>query len=315
VLLLKRHNTHDEKTVKSASTKANTMKTKLLIAFLLVSGFARAQAPILVSPQWLNEHKNDPNLVILQVSFLQVAYEREHIAGARFLWPTWLAPNSPQTSYNAPDPKEAEKVLQELGISNNSHVVIYHVINEVSPTARMFLTLEHLGLYGQVSFLNGGLDAWKKAGLPVTKDLPPPAVKGKFKVKPGRTLLVDKEYVLKTLQNPSSVVVDARAKNIYDGDPVGYPRNGHITGAKNIYFNNMLDQTTNMFKPVDSLQNYFAPVVPDKKSEVVAYCFIGQTASVLYLTGRILGYNVKIYDGSMQEWSWIDELPIETTKK
>lgn len=291
------------------------MKAKLLFLLLLICGFVRAQVPILVTPQWLNDHKSDPNVVILQVSFLQVAYEREHIAGARFLWPTWLAPNSPQSSYNAPDPKDAERVLQELGISNNSHVIIYHVINEVSPSARMFLTLEQLGLYGQVSFLNGGLEAWKKAGFPVTKDLPPPVVKGKFKVKSDKALLVDKDYVLKTLQSPSNVVVDARAKNIYDGDPTGYLRNGHITGAKNIYFNNMLDQTSNMFKPADSLQAYFTPVVPDKKSEVVAYCFIGQTASVLYLTGRILGYNVKIYDGSMQEWSWLENLPMETTKK
>ncbi len=110
--------------------------------------------------------------------------------------------------------------------------------------------------------------------------------------------------------------MDARAKNIYDGDPIGYPypRNGHITGAKNIYFSDMLD-ATNVFKPLDSLQNYFNPVVPTKKSEVVVYCFIGQTASVLYLTGRILGYNIKLYDGSIQEWGWLENLPMESTKK
>ncbi|HEU5292130.1 MAG TPA: hypothetical protein VFU05_15875, partial [Cyclobacteriaceae bacterium] len=75
------------------------MKTKLLFFFLLISNFARAQGPILVSPQWLNEHKNDANLVILEVSFLQAPYEREHIAGSQFLWPTWLAPSSPQSSF------------------------------------------------------------------------------------------------------------------------------------------------------------------------------------------------------------------------
>lgn len=289
------------------------MKAKLLLAFLLIAGVVRAQVPVLVTPQWLNEHKNDPNVVIVQVSFLQAAYDHEHITGARFLWPSWLAPNSPQSSYNAPDPKEAEKILQDLGISNNSHVVIYHVLNEVSPTARMFATLEHLGLYGQVSFLNGGLDAWKKEGFPTTKDKTV-VVKGKFKIKPGKTLLVDKDYVLKTLQTPSNVVVDARAKNFYDGDPAGYIRNGHIAGAKNIPFMQMTD-ASNMFKPADSLQRYFTPVVPDKKGEVVAYCFIGQTASVVYMAGRILGYDMKIYDGSMQEWSWLENLPMETTKK
>ena len=285
------------------------MKIKLLGFLLLVCGLVNAQVPILVTPQWLNEHKNDPNLVIVHVSFLQAAYEREHIANARFLWPTSLAPNSPQSSYNTPDTKEAERVLQNLGISNNSHVVIYHVLGEVSPSARMFLTLEHLGLYGQVSFLNGGLDAWKKEGLPVTKDVPVVA-KGKFKAKVTKPLLVDKDFVVKTMQSPSNVIIDARPKNVFDGAPAGYLRDGHIAGAKNIYFGNMVD-AANVFKPLDSLQNYFNPVVPNKNSEVVVYCYIGQTASVLYLTGRILGYNVKLYDGSMQEWSWIENLPME----
>lgn len=289
------------------------MKIKLLFLFFLVANIASAQVPILVTPQWLNEHKADPNLVLVQVSFLKAPYDKEHIAGARFLWPTWLAPNSPQSSYNAPDPKEAEKVLQQLGISNQSHVVIYNVLNEVPPAARMFLTLEQLGLYGQVSYLNGGIDAWKKEGYPVTKDVPV-VTPGKFKAKISKLLLVDKEYVLKTLQSPTNVVVDARMKNVYDGDPVGYPRNGHITGAKNIPFTDLTD-AANMFKSNEHLQEYFTPVAPDKKSEVITYCFIGQTASVVYMAGRILGYDMKLYDGSMQEWAWLENLPMEVTPK
>lgn len=286
------------------------MKTNLLICLLLVAGFVTAQVPILVTPQWLNEHKNDPTVVIVQVNFLQAEFENEHIPGARFLWPSWLAPNSPQSSFNAPDSKAAEEILQQLGISNNSHVVVCHVKNEVSPSARMFLTLEHLGLKGQVSFLNGGLDAWKKEGYAVTKELPV-AKKGSFKVKPN-TLLVNKEYVQKVLQ--SGVVVDARATRYYDGEPTGYLRNGHIAGAKNIPYTELVN-TSNKFKSLDSLQNYFIPVVQDKKSEVVTYCFIGQTASVVYMAGRVLGYDIKLYDGSMQEWSWLENLPMETTKK
>lgn len=287
------------------------MKIKLLCLLLIAPLLAAAQVPVLVTPQWLNEHKNDPNLVILQVSFLQADYEREHITGARFLWPGWLAPNSPQSSFNAPDPKEAQELLRNFGISNNSHVVIVHGKNELSAAARMFLTLEHLGLQGQVSFLNGGMDAWKKDSLQVTKQIPS-VTKGKFTVK-SNGLLVDKEYVQKTLQS-SNVVVDARAQRFYDGDPVGYPRNGHIAGAKNIQYTEMVD-ASNVFKPNDQLEGYFTPVVPDKKNEVVTYCFIGQTASVVYLAGRVLGYKMKLYDGSMQEWSYIDSLPMEVTKK
>lgn len=287
------------------------MKIRLLCLLILVASIASAQVPVLVSSQWLNEHKADPNLVILQVNFLQAEYEMEHIAGARFLWPSWLAPNSPQSSFNAPDPKEAQELLRSLGVNNNSHVVVVHVKNEVSPSARMFLTLEHLGLRGQVSFLNGGLDAWKKEGYPVTKEKPA-VTKGKFVVKLNG-LLVDKEYVLKILKS-DNVVVDARMKNYYDGDVITYVREGHIAGAKNIPFTELVD-TNNLFKPNDQLSSYFTPVIPDTKKEAVTYCFIGQTASVVYLAGRALGYDMKLYDGSMQEWSFDESLPMEKTNK
>jgi thiosulfate/3-mercaptopyruvate sulfurtransferase len=287
------------------------MKTLYLLFLLVAPWLVSAQAPILVTPQWLNEQKNDPNLIILQVNFLQAEYEKEHIAGARFLWPSWLAPNSPHSNFNSPDPNEAQKLLRSFGISNNSHVVICHVKNEVSVSARMFLTLEQLGLRGQVSFLNGGLEAWKKEGLPVTGELPT-VTKGNFKVSQNG-ILVDKEYVLKTLQS-TNVVVDARMQRFYDGEPTGNPRDGHITGAKNIPYTEMVD-ASNVFKPIDQLQSYFTAVVPDKKTEVVTYCFIGQTASVVYIAGRALGYDVKLYDNSLQEWSWLENLPMEVTPK
>jgi thiosulfate/3-mercaptopyruvate sulfurtransferase len=284
-------------------------KIALLALLICMLGNSIAQdKPILVDPTWLKDHINDPGLVLLQVNSMEMDYTKEHIAGARFLWTGWLAPNTPQGSFNAPDSKTATEILQQLGISNDSHVVLSHSYNEVSPTARMFLTLENLGLRGQVSFLNGGLEAWKKAGYPTTKDIPT-VKKSKFVAKQG-SLLVDKDYVLKTLNGTTGVVVDARVKDVYDGAPTGFPRDGHIAGALNIPFTDMVD-ANNMFKPNDQLLTYFNPVVPDKGKEIVAYCFIGQTACAVYMAGRILGYDMKIYDGSMQEWSRIESLPME----
>jgi thiosulfate/3-mercaptopyruvate sulfurtransferase len=290
------------------------MKSIFSVVFILTSLVSFAEeTPILVTPKWVNDHKSDPKLVVLQVSFLQFDYDREHIPGSRYLWPEWLAPNTPLGAYNMPDIKAATELLQGYGINNDSYVVICHIRNEVSSAARMFLTLENMGLKGKVSFLNGGLESWKKEGYAVTKDLPV-VKKGNIRIK-ASDLLVDKNYVLKTLGSDRGVVVDARAKNFYDGAPVGNPRDGHIKGALNIYYNDMVDQKTYVFKPIDSLSGYFTPVVPDKKKEIVTYCFIGQTASVLYMAGRLLGYDMKLYDGSMQEWSRLEDLPMEVTKK
>ena len=292
----------------------DAMKQLLLLSLISLPFHAVVRAadqPILVSPQWVKEHLNDPSLVILQVSFLRYDYDKEHIAGARFLWPGWLAVDSPEGTYNVPDKKQATAVLQRLGISKDSKIVLCHIRNEVSVTARMFLTMEQLGLRGQVSFLNGGLEAWKKAGYDVTKVVPA-VKKGNFKANPA-DLIVDKDYVLRSLHSDSTVVVDARMKRFYDGEPTGNPRDGHITGARNIPYTEMVD-STNAFKSLDQLQAYFTPVAADKKKEIVAYCFIGQTASVVYMAGRLLGYRMRLYDASLQEWSRRDELPMEKTK-
>ena len=285
----------------------------LAVVVFVFSAALHAQQNIIVSPQWLNDNMNDAAIVIVQPSFLKIDYDNEHIKGARYLWPDWLTANSPEGTYNPPDPKAATKVLQDLGINKDSKVVLCHAFGDVSITARMFITLENLGLRDRVYYLNGGLAAWKKAGFPVTKELPV-VKKGNFVATASAPLLVDKDYVLQSLKTKSAEVVDARIKRFYDGDPTGNPRDGHIAGALNLAYTDMID-STNSIKPTEVLLKNFQAVLPDKNKEVVTYCFIGQTASVIYLTGRSLGYNVKVYDGSMQEWSRRPELPMEKTKK
>lgn len=291
------------------------MKKLLLfyLTILLAALPADAQEqPVIVSAQWVHENLQDPKMVIVQVNGLQLDYEAEHISGARFLWPDWLAANSPQGTFNPPGESTLTQVLQQLGINKDSKVVLCHTKSDISVTARMFLTMEYAGLKGKVFFLNGGLEAWKKAGYPVTSAIPV-VKKGNFKaaIEP---VIVDRNYVLQSMQNPETVIVDARMKRFYDGDPTGYPRDGHITGAKNLPYTDLFD-STNFIKPGSDLARYFETVVPAKENEIITYCFIGQTASVIYLTGRSAGYNVKLYDGSMQEWSRLNSLPIEKTKK
>ena len=129
---------------------------------------AQAQQPVIVSPEWLHENLNDPDLVILYTGFvIKGDFEREHIDGSRFLWPDWLAPNSPELSMSPVDVNEATKVLQELGINKNSKIILCHKGDNVTITARMFCSLEYFGLQGKVSYLNGGIEAWKKQDTPL----------------------------------------------------------------------------------------------------------------------------------------------------
>lgn len=286
---------------------------KAFILLLILSACKAIGQDLLVTPVWVNEHRQDPNLIILQVNRMKLDFELEHIPGAKFLWNGWLAPNTPDGNMNAIDPKDGEKTLRALGVNNNSQVVVCFTKDEVTVTARMFLMLEYLGLKGNVLWLDGGLEAWKAKGFEVAKGPDIVAKKGKFKVNP-LPIIVDKNYVNNRLEDPAISIVDARFKRYYDGEPVGYPRDGHIKGAKNIPYNEMVTEA-NLFKSSDDLTTYFSPISTNKENEIVMYCFIGQTASVVYLAGRILGYPMKLYDGSMEEWSRIPELPMETTPK
>ncbi|MBL7702011.1 MAG: sulfurtransferase [Ferruginibacter sp.] len=285
----------------------------ICIATLFYFLSAQAQQPVIVSPQWLHDNLNDPNLVILYTGFvIRSDFEREHIEGSRFLWPDWLAPNTPDATMNAVDAKTATKRLQELGINKNSKIILCHKSGDVTITARMFCSLEYYGLKDRVSYLNGGIEAWKKAGYAVTNK-PTVYKKGNY-VASVNPVLVNKDYVLNALNTGSQLVVDARLKRWYDGDATGNPRDGHITGALNIPFPDMID-STNTIKPTTVLEKNFTTVAPDKNKEIVLYCFIGQTACVDYVVGRSLGYNMKVYDGSIQEWSRDEKLPMEKTKK
>ena len=274
---------------------------------------AQAQQPVIVSPHWLHENLNDPNLVVLYTGFvIKGDFDREHIEGSRFLWADWLAPDTPEASMNPVDVKEATKRLQGLGINKNSKIVLCHKGGDVTITSRMFCSLEYFGLHGKVSYLNGGIEAWKKAGYPVTNKA---SVYKKGNYVAGiNSVLVNKDYVMNALNTGSQLVVDARLKRWYDGDATGNPRDGHITGALNIPYPDMVD-STNSLKPIAILENNFTAVAPDKSKEIVLYCFIGQTACVDYVVGRSLGYTIKVYDGSMQEWSRDEKLPMEKTKK
>ena len=290
------------------------MKKLFVLCFLFFCFFnSNAQQPVLVTPQWLHDNLKDPGLVILYTGFvIKADFDREHIEGSRFLWPDWLAFDKPEGNMNAPDVKTATKVFQNLGINKNSKVVICHKGGDVTIAARMFLTMEYFGLKDRTYFLNGGMEAWKKAGYPVTNK--PTVIKKGNYVATINPVLVDKDYVQNALQTKLSEVVDARMKRWYDGDPTGNPRDGHIAGALNIPYTGMIDSAGSI-KPVDIIQKNFSSVVPNKEKEVVVYCFIGQTASVDYLVGRTLGYKVKVYDGSIQEWSRDEKLPMEKTKK
>lgn len=280
--------------------------TQLLVSF----GIKVRTVPYFVSTQWLADHLNDKDVVVLQVGFSRNEFKHGHIPNARFLWFNSLAPSNPDLSTEMPAVDEAKNVLESLGINVDSKIILVFAGQNVTITTRMLLALSYFGFGNQVGLLDGGLEAWKAEGRDV--------VKGTSEVK--RTTLTlnvvpdvitDADWVKQNLANPKVTIVDARTKNFYDGNGGGIARQGHIKGAKHLVYSSMLD-STGKIKSKNDLQRLFDSAGVAKGATVVTYCHVGQQAALVYYAAKYLGYDAKVYDGCFEDWNVRDETyPVE----
>ena len=287
----------------------------LVVVLLLAAGSVHAQTPdarerLLVQPAWVAQHLEDPDLVLLHVG-PRPEYDAGHIPGARYLNYQDLAVTDRSPGGLTLQMLPAEDLRQRLaaaGISNGSRIVVYLGRENplVSPTARVMFTLDYAGLGDRASVLDGGLEAWVKAGRPLSTAVPPdrPGTLAPLTIRP---LIVDAEFVKANLATGSIAIVDARNTGFYDGTQTGGGANaphatGHIQGAGNVPFSDTID-SENRLKPAAELQRLFAKAGAQPGDTVVAYCHIGQQATQAILAARTLGFKVLLYDGSFEEWS------------
>jgi thiosulfate/3-mercaptopyruvate sulfurtransferase len=286
------------------------------IALSTLALTANAQSPrdLTVSPAWLAEHLKDPNLVLLHVGDRK-EYDQAHIPGARFVSMGDVSVSNHNRDANTglmlemPSADSLRKQLQALGISDNSRIVVYYGSDWVSPSTRIIFTLDYAGLGSRSTLLDGGMNAWKESGHPVTAEVPA-ARTGQLSALRIKPIVVDAEYVKANLKSPSFHLIDGRGAVFYDGVKESGPRNGHVAGAKNIPFNEVTDDKLHFKSPAE-LEALFTKAGVGPKDTVVAYCHIGQQATAVLFAARTLGHPVLLYDGSYQDWSRRTDLPVE----
>lgn len=274
----------------------------------------KVNSSMIVSTDWLASHLKDDSLVLLQVGD-QAEYTAAHIPGAQFIQISDIStPRGQGLTLELPQVDQLKATFEKFGVTEKSRIVVYFGKDWVTPTARVYLTLDYLGLGDRTSILDGGLSAWQAEGRPVTAQVLQPKP-GSFSPKPNAKLVVDAAWVSENLNKPGIAILDARLPQFYSGAEKGQmPRGGRIPKAKSIPFSTLVEDKTNKFKSAEALRAIFAAANVKERDAVATYCHIGQQASLLYFIARYLGYDAHLYDGSFQEWSNKSELPVEKSE-
>ncbi len=274
-----------------------------------------AHPEVLVSTDWVEQHKSDPNLVIAEVDVDTAAYSEGHVPGAiGWNWQTQLCDTLRRDIISQGD---LEKLLGQSGIGNNTTVVLYGDNNNWF-AAWAFWQLKMYG-HQDVRIMNGGRKKWLAEGRPLAKDVPTPKPATYKAGSPDLAYRAFLNQAQSALTAPGFVMVDVRSPDEFSGkilSPPGLPetcqRGGHIPGAKNIPWGQACNDD-GTFKSFDELQALYGGKSITADKNVIAYCRIGERSShTWFVLKYLLGFpNVSNYDGSWTEWGNLVGAPVE----
>lgn len=299
------------------------MKSKVLmqavltvaIAGLCLSGRAfAAGSDLVVDTVYVKDKIGKPGWVLVDMR-VPDDYAAGHIPGAVGL-PAWVSKAfADDTKRQSASLARMEKTLGEMGIGNDSHVIVYGDPMHTSWNAVLFWALELFGCNSSlkkctVSYYDGGADGWKADGGALGQEAP--SVKPvTFKAVEGTKRGAKVDEVLRIAEGKAkTTIIDVRTPNEYAGLDVRALRGGHIPGAINIEYAKNFDAATFRMLPLDRLQDIYKSV--PKQGRVVVHCQTGSRASYSYLVLRALGYqDVANYHDGWRVYGSDLKLPVE----
>jgi thiosulfate/3-mercaptopyruvate sulfurtransferase len=281
-------------------------KIVLLWALLFTAPVVAAPSDFLVTTDWLEKNLNNPKLRLIEVSVDTGVYERGHIQGAvNFKWHTDLVD---PIKRDIASKENFEKLLRQAGVNNDSTIVIYGDSNNWFAAWGAWV----FDVYGvkNVKLLDGGRKKWEAEKRPLTPLATQVAV-GNVKVSDANNALRARLIDVVAIANKKSdtALVDIRSPDEFTGKifaPAGVQetaiRAGHIPGAVNVPWGQAVAED-GTFKSPEELKKVYAAVGIDGKKPIITYCRIGERSShTWFALSKILGYNVKNYDGSWTEY-------------
>ena len=273
----------------------------------------------LVSTQWLEDHLDAPDIVVVDGSYYLAAMKRNareeylagHIPGAVFFDIDAVADHSSSLPHMLPSPEAFSSAMRAMGIGDGTTIVVYDGAGLFS-APRVWWTFRTFGVR-DVYILDGGLPKWKAEGRPLdfgeVKRTP-----RHFTARFNRGAVADAADVQKALSQSDIQVVDARSAARFAGtapEPRPGLKSGHMPGAFNLPWETIVEDGR-LVAP-DRIRSAFEGAGIDVDKPVVTTCGSGVSAAILWLALDALGKEPKaLYDGSWTEWASRGDLPIAT---
>ncbi len=265
-----------------------------------------ALLPLLIEPEDLHSIIDNPRLLIIDLSS-DAHYLDGHIKGAIFLPFKALMAGTPPAPGKLPDITHLEHVFSQLGLTPETHIVAYD--DEGGGWAgRLIWTLDVIG-HTQYSYLNGGREAWAESGFDFETTLNAPTAT-QYTVNIDRTPIAEIDDILPHIENDSITVWDARSPAEYKGEKVLAQKGGHIPGAINIEWTDLMDKE-NQRRIRSDAKEYLASKGITGDKPIITHCQSHHRSAFTYLVGKVLGMSIRGYHGSWSEWGNHPNTPTE----
>ena len=269
----------------------------------------------LVSAQWVEDHLDDPQVVLVEVDEDTAAYDKGHIAGAIKL--DWTTDLQDQVRRDFVSKAQFEALLSSRGVANDDTVVLYGGNNNWFAAYAYW----YFKLYGheKVVLLDGGRKKWELDSRQLSTDVPSRAKTSYTAKEQDASLRAKRDEVVDAIGKRN--LIDVRSPDEFSGKllaPAHLPqeqaqRGGHIPTAKNVPWSKAANED-GTFRSDDELTKlYTEEAGVDSGKDTIAYCRIGErSAHTWFVLHEILGLqNVKNYDGSWTEYGSLVGVPIE----
>lgn len=278
-----------------------------------------AKPPVLVNTDWVADHLDDTDVVIIDVDEDLAAYDAGHLPGAvGFNWTTELRHPVRRTFL---DREGFEELLSEKGIGRDDHVVLY------GGNSNWFAAYAYwyFRVYGheKLSLMDGGRLKWEAEGRKLTTEVPDRERTDYKASEPDDAIRARRDEIISSFVGApdGKGLVDVRSPEEYRGERLtpdhlpseGAQVGGHIPGAANIPWSTAVNAETGEFRSPEELEEIYRGKGLDPDTEIATYCRIGErSAHSWFVLHEILGWSrVRNYDGSWTEYGSLIDVPVE----